>query len=131
MIIDVARLVVLIFGIVIAVLSIWGIYAPRRLIQIVKGVMEHDLGIHFAVLVRLVMGAALILVAAGTRFPGVFAVLGWITIVAAVALPIVGKDRLRRFIAWFDRSSPGLVRLWLIFGITFGGFLIYGVYWLN
>ena len=65
--------------------------------------MEHDFGMHVAVLARLAMGAALILVAADTRFPDVFAVLGWIAIVAAVALPVVGRQRLLKFIAWFDR----------------------------
>jgi len=34
----------------------WGIWAPRKFLQSVKGIMDKDWGIYFAVVVRLVLG---------------------------------------------------------------------------
>lgn len=127
MIVEVSQVVVLIFGIVVCALSAWGIYTPEKIVKSVKSVMDRDLGIHVAVIVRVLLGVALILAAEESRFPAVFLALGWIAILAAVIIAFVGRERLRRFIAWFDRFSPTLVRVWLLFGIAFGGFLIYGV----
>jgi hypothetical protein len=57
----------------------------------------------------------------------VFEILGWFAIVAAVVILFAGRDRLRRFVAWFEQSSPAMIRVWLLFGIAFGAFLVYGV----
>lgn len=127
MIVSVSQGVVLILGIVIGTLSAWGIYAPEKIIEFVKGALNRDLGIHVAVIVRVLLGVALILAAEESRFPVVFQALGWIAIFAAVIIAFLGRERLRRVIAWFDRFSPTLVRVWLLLGIAFGGFLIYGV----
>lgn len=127
MIVDVSQVVVLIFGIAICTLSVWGIYAPEKIVKFAKGVMNQDLGIHAAVIVRVLLGVALILAAGGSRFPAVFQAIGWIAIVAGAIIAFVGRERLRRFTAWFDRLSPIIIRIWLLFGMAFAGFLIYGV----
>ena len=114
-------------GVTVCVLSAWGIYAPNRLLKMVIGAMEKDWGIYLAVIVRLLLGLALILAAPESRFPSIFQILGWIAIGAAVGLVFVGRARLRRFIAWFGRFPQAVVRLWLVFGIAFGGFLVFGI----
>ena len=90
-------------------------------------VVDQDWGIYFAVVIRLVMGAALIVAAPVSRFPVVFELLGWIAIAAAVAIIFIGRERIAALIAWFVRRSAWLIRLWLLFGMIFGGFLIYGI----
>ena len=55
------------------------------------------------------------------------AILGWFGIVAAVIIVLAGRARLRRFVAWFEQSSQTMIRVWLLFGIAFGAFLVYGV----
>ena len=116
----------MIFGIIICALSVWGIYAPAKLIEMVKGLMAQDVGIPAAIVVRLVLGAALITAAAESRFPVVFQVLGSVAILAAIGLAIMGRARMRKFVAWLDRLATLFIRLWLLLGIAFGGFLIYG-----
>lgn len=118
--------IVWLFGVLVVLLSLWGIYSPGKLLSLVRGVMDRSTGLYAAVVTRLVLGLALILAAEGSRFPHVFQVLGWIAIVAAIGLLVIGQERLRRFIGWFDRLSPTLIRLWLLLGIVFGGFLVYG-----
>ena len=127
MTVSVSQAVVLVFGIVVGVLSIWGIIAPTRLISIVRSVMDRGFGIYAAVIARVLLGVALIIAAAESRFPTGFEILGWIAIAAAVGLAFIGRERLRKFIGWFDRFSPAQIRLWLVLGIVFGGFLVYGV----
>lgn len=127
MISSVSTPTVMLFGAVVLVLSAWGIAAPKRLIDLVRGVMDRDLGIYVAIIARVVLGLALLGAAQQSSFPQTFRVLGWIAIIAAVGLAIIGRDRVRRFVARFERLPAGFIRLWLIFGIAFGGFLIYGL----
>ena len=128
MVVTVSQIVVLVAGISLCMFAAWGIYAPKELLQSVKGMMDADWGIYFAVIVRLMLGVALIITAPGSRFPLVFQIVGWVAIVAGVAAVFLGRERLRRFTNWwFERFSPPGIRLWVLFAMAFGGFLIYGV----
>ena len=123
-----SQIVVLVAGIALCIFAACGIYKPEKVLQWVKWVMDEDWGMYFAVIVRLALGVALISAAPGSRFPSVFLVLGGIAIVAAVAGALMGRERLRRFTNWwFERFSPPTIRLWVLFAMAFGGFLIYGV----
>ena len=126
MILTGSHIVILVLGITVCALSAWGIYAPERLWKLV-GVMDQDWGIYAAVIMRLLLGLALIIAAPDSRFPLVFQGLGWIAIVAAMVLVFAGRERIRRFVAWLKRFSQATVRLWLMFGIAFGVFLIHGI----
>jgi len=128
MVIIVSQITVLVIGVTVIVLAGWGIFAPEKLMTLVASAMDKYWGIYIAVIVRLVLGAALVIVAPSSLFPIVFQALGVIAVVAAIALVLVGRERTRRFIAWWsERFSAQIVRLWLLFGVAFGGFLVYGV----
>lgn len=124
---EISQIVVLAFGVVICLVSLWGFVAPEKLWNLINGVMEKDWAIHVAVIMRLLLGAALIIAAPQSRFPGVMEVLGWIAIVAAIAILFMGRDRMKKFIAWFQRMTNTMVRVWLVFGFAFGAFLVYAV----
>jgi len=124
----VSQIAVLLIGVTVIVLAGWGMFAPEKLMTLVTSAMDKYWGMYVAVIVRLVLGAALIIVAPVSLFPVVFHVLGVIAIVAAIALVLMGRERVRRFIAWWsEQFSAPIIRLWLLFGIAFGGFLVYGV----
>lgn len=128
MLITVSLIVVLNMGIAICIFAAWGMYAPQRLMQLVKSVMDKEWIIYVAVIVRLLLGLALIIAAPGSRFPLIFLILGWVAIVAGVTIAFMGRERLRRLANWlFKRFSPLGIRLWLLFAMVFGGFLIYGI----
>ena len=123
-----SQITILIIGVMITVLAAWGVFAPAKLVGWVKSVMDQHWGIYVAVIVRLILGAALIIAAPASPFPAVFQVLGAIAILAGVGLVVVGREQIRVFITWlFDHMSDLFIRLSLLFGIAFGGFLIYGV----
>ena len=128
MLIVISQIVVLVIGVIVIVLAGWGIFAPQKLMTFVTSAMDKYWGVYIAVIVRLFLGAALIIVAPASLFPIVFQALGVIAIVAAIALVLMGRERIRRIIAWWsERLSLPIVRLWLLFGMAFGGFIIYGV----
>ena len=127
MIVSASEFIIIIVGIFVCALSTWGTLAPERLMKFVSKVMNQDWGIYTAVIVRLLLGLALIIAAPDSRFPLIFQALGWVAIFAAVALVSMGRSRIRRLLAFFERLSSLMIRVWLLFGIVFGGFLIYGV----
>ena len=123
----VSQVIVLILGITVFGLSAWGIYSPDSLVKMVTRAMNQIYGMYIAVIVRLLLGVTLIIVAPVSRFPTVFNVLGWIAIIAAGGLILIGQENVGRFVAWFERFSKSIIRLWLLLGMAFAGFLIYGV----
>lgn len=128
MVIFTSQVVVLIVAVTIIVMAGWGLYAPEKLMTLVTSTMDQHWGMYVAVAVRLALGAALVSVAPASMFPSLFEILGWITIAAAVALIVAGRARVRQFILWWaERFSAATIRLWLLFGIAFGGLLVYGV----
>jgi hypothetical protein len=127
MAISASYVLVLILGIIVLVLAARGMVSPGSLVSMVKNAMDQNYGMYLAVIVRLILGAALIIVAPVSRFPVAFNVLGWLTLIAAVGVIIVGRERIRGVIAWFAQLSNLMIRLWLMFGMAFAGFLIYGV----
>jgi len=81
----------------------------------------------FAVVMRLVMGAALIRTASISRFPLVFKIIGYIALAAAFIFLIIGHDRfisvMTTLIPYFENTGG-----WVgIFALAFGVFLIYGL----
>ncbi len=122
-----SQIAVLALGVVICAISLWAMVVPTNMMKLVSSVMDKDWGIYFAVIVRLLLGAALIIAGPGSHFPALFEIVGGIAIFAAVVIAIMGRERLRKFIGWFDRLSPAMIRTWLLFGIAFGAFLVYGI----
>ena len=127
MITSLASIVVRVLGAVIIAASLFGMVAPVSLIAAVRRVTRNPAGLGFAVGVRIVLGASLLTAAQVSDFPAAFTVLGWIAILAAIGLLILGRSRMSRLVAWVARWPSGAIRAALVFGLLFGAFLIYGV----
>ena len=119
--------IILLLGVVICVLSAFGVYAPIKLTNWVKSAWVKKPTFPFAVIVRLVMGLVLIFAAPGSKFPLFFEVLGGLFIVAAIVILVSGRDRTGRLLDWFERFPVWAIRLWCLPGVFFGAFLIYGI----
>lgn len=126
MIFSFARVVVQAFGALIVVASVWGMIWPQGLVRLVRRVASNTAGLGFAVGIRIVLGAALLTAAQVSRFPTTFTVLGWLAIVAAIGLLIMGRGRMAELVNWISRWSPTAIRAWLVVGLLFGAFLIFG-----
>jgi len=126
LIIDISRIVVQAFGVLIGVMSLWGLVVPSQLMGLVKRVVSKPAGMGFAVGVRILMGAVLLTTAQVAKFPMTFTVIGWIAILAAIGLLIMGQGRMQKLVDSVARWPTAMVRVWLVFGLAFGAFLIYG-----
>ena len=123
---EVSRVIVLLFGIAVCVVSAWAMLVPKMLRQLVTTTTDETWGYYFAAAVRVVLGLALIFAASGSRFPTAFQIVGWLALIAAVGLLIIGQERLRKLVDWFNALSDKIVRAWLVMAVAFGLFLIYG-----
>ena len=127
MIIAVAQSIILIVAVAVCAASAWGIFRADRLTGIVKDIMDKRWGMYIAVGVRVLLGTALIIAASGSRLPIVFMVIGSLSLLAAAVLPFLGRARIRALIGWIESRGSLLMRVWLVFGLLFGAFLIYGI----
>ena len=78
-----------------------------------------------AVIVRLVIGILLIAQSSQSRFPLAIEVLGWIFIVAGLALAAIGRSKFRKLMSWVLTKFKAFGRVAGGIAIVFGGFLVY------
>jgi hypothetical protein len=128
MTLTIARGIVLLAGVSLGALVLFGMIWPARMLRFVEQTLAAAWGIVFAVGIRLALGLALLVAAPVARYPLAFTVVAWIAIAAAVVGAALGRRRLQRFAQWWiDRFSPAGTRAWLIIALAFAAFLIYGV----
>ena len=118
--------IVLVFGLAITGLCIWGIFDPEKMMGLVLGVWNQPRGMALAIGTRLVLGSSLWLCAPISDYPTAFRVLGVIALLAAIGLPLAGRERVNRLIARGQKLPAGALRSWLLLGIVFGLFLVIG-----
>jgi len=78
-----------------------------------------------AVLVRLAVGTLLIIQARQSRFPLTIEVLGWVFVIAGIALALIGSTRFRRLLSWVLANLVAFGRIAGIVAIVFGGFIVF------
>lgn len=118
---------ILFFGVLIAFGSMILLIRPIIILNFFAKYGE-SISLHvFAVAVRLVAGAALIIGASGSRYPLVLLVLGWLFIIAALVLGVIGRARFKRIIKWARELAPRARYPAGVTGLLLGGFLIHAV----
>jgi len=78
-----------------------------------------------AVVVRLIIGALLISQSSLSKFPLAIEIIGWLSIVAALSLAVMGRHNFHRLMSWGLNIFKPFGRVGGIFAAAFGGFLIY------
>ena len=79
-----------------------------------------------AIIVRIIMGSALIYFAPYSKFPIAFRIFGTLGLVAAVGLVVMGWQRIDNIMQWIDKWPMWITRAWLLFGLSLGALLLYG-----
>lgn len=119
--------IILLFGIMIAIAGVMIIIKPENIFNLIRNNAE-SLSLHiFAVVVRLILGAALLTYAASSKYPFVIEVIGWISISAAIILGLIGRTRFKGLIAWALSFASSFGRVGGVFALLFGLFLMYAV----
>lgn len=118
------KLIVAGFGVLIVLVGLLGLVSPARFRALFER-MTSQTRFLAAIILRLGLGALLWIVADALRFPQLMRILAAISIIAAVGILIMGRERLDRLVDWWLARSDGLLRLSTFFAAAFGGFLVY------
>jgi hypothetical protein len=62
-----------------------------------------------------------------SKYPTAILILGWISIIAASVLGIMGRTKFKRLMSWALSLIPSFGRIGGFIAILFGGFLIHAV----
>lgn len=97
--------------------------------EVIFGYLRNNLdklSLHIlAVAVRLVIGVLLISQSNVSKFPFVIEILGWLSIVAAFILAVMGRRNFNRLMSWALSLSKSFGRVGGVIAAAFGAFLIY------
>ncbi len=119
--------IIILFATATIVAGIIIVINPETIFGLLRRKLE-SLGLHIlAVVVRIILGVALMMYATESRYPTAISILGWISIVAASVLGIMGRTNFKRLMSWALSLAPSFGRIGGLLAILFGGFLIYAV----
>ena len=119
--------IIIIFSTATIAAGILIVIYPETVFGLLRRKMD-SLGLHIsAVVVRLIIGAALVMYAAESRYPTAILILGWISIAAASVLGIMGRTKFIGLMSWALGLAPSFGRIGGLLAILFGGFLIHAV----
>lgn len=118
------KLIVAGAGVLIVLIGLLGLVSPARFRAVLERTTSQTRFLA-AIILRLGLGALLWIVADALRFSQLMRILAAISIIAAVGILIMGRERLNRLVDWWLARSDGLLRLSTFFAAAFGGFLVY------
>ena len=119
--------IVMLFGAATILAGIIIVINPESIFGLIRRKLD-SLGLHIlAVIVRIIIGVALIMCAAESKYPAAILILGWVSIVAASVLGIIGRTNFKRLMSWALSVAPSFGRIGGLLAILFGGFLIHAV----
>lgn len=118
-------LLIILFGILIIIAGAWLLIDPKMIMGFLASQHE-QLWIHcIAVVTRIVLGMALIMQSSVSRFPTIIEILGWLAIIAAIVLAVIGRGHFKRLMNWLLTGLKPYARFGGLISTVFGGFLIY------
>ena len=116
---------IIIFGALTLLAGIVIIINPEFIFGFLRKNLD-NLVLHIlAVVVRLVIGVLLIYQSNISKFPLVIEIIGWLSIVAAIIIAIMGRRNFNRLMSWALSLSKPLGRVGGVLAVAFGAFLIY------
>jgi len=116
---------ILVFGALILFAGIVMVINPETIFGFLRNSLDKPALHIMAIAVRVVLGALLILQSDVSRYPLVIEVIGWIAIVAAISLAVIGRRNFNRLMTWALSFAKPLGRVAGVFAAAFGAFLVY------
>jgi len=118
-------LLIILFGALTLFAGIVIVFNPEIIFGFLRNNLD-KLSLHIlAVVVRLVLGALLIYQSGISKFPIAIEIIGWLSIVAAISLAVIGSRNFKRLMSWALSLSKSFGRVGGIVAVVFGAFLIY------
>ena len=115
----------IVFGAIILAAGILIAVNPDTILSLFKESLEEKRLYILAITSRIVIGATLILLSNISKFPLSIGILGWLILIIAVVLLLMGHIRFTRLANWFLSKGVGVSYFAAPAAIALGGFLIY------
>lgn len=116
---------IILFGALTLLAGIVLLVSPETIFGILRTNVE-GLTVHvLAVVFRLILGALFIVQSGASGFPLAIEIIGWISIVAAVILTVMGRRNFVRLMSWALSLSKPLGRFGGVVAAAFGAFVVY------
>jgi hypothetical protein len=117
--------IIIIFGALTLVAGIVIVINPEVIFGFLRNNLDR-LELHIlAVVIRIVIGVLLIYQSSVSKFPLVIEIIGWLSIVAAIILAVMGRRNFNRLMSWALSLAKPLGRVGGVLAMAFGAFLIY------
>jgi len=114
--------IVALIGVLIVLIGLVGFVQPARFRSLIM-TTESQARFVFAIVIRLALGVLLWWLADELRHPHVMRILAVISVVAAFAVLIMGRERLDKLINWWLSRPDGLLRVSTMLAAVFGAYL--------
>jgi len=118
-------LVIIMFGGLTLSTGIIIIINPESIYGLLKKHIERLELQLLAILVRLLLGGLLLYLSGASRYPFAIEIIGWISIIAAMFLSIIGRDNFKRLMSWALSLKKPVGRIGGFIAVCFGAFLVY------
>ena len=112
-------------GLLISIAGIVVIVRPSRVSDVADRFSSTPAIKAGAILGRIAIGILLLLAAPDTRLPTFMTILGFLLIVAGVALAIMKEAWVNALVGWWADQSETILRIWGVLIALFGGVIIY------
>ena len=116
---------IIIFGALTLLAGIVIVINPEVIFGFLRNNLDKPVLHILAVVIRLVIGALLIYQSSISKFPLVIEVIGWLSIVAAIFLAVMGRRNFNRLMSWALSLVKPIGRVGGVLAVAFGAFLIY------
>jgi hypothetical protein len=117
-------LITSLMAVAIAALGVLGMTAPALLLEMAR-LLTTGTGLYGAAVLRVVFGVLLLLLAPGSRMPGIIRVIGFLIVVAGVLTPFFGVAA--GVFTWISAQDPRLIRAVAILPFALGLFIVYAI----
>ena len=119
-------LVAALSGLLIIAAGALGVVSPPRLLALVSR-SQSQRGLYVLAAIRVVIGVALFLAAAGSRAPAFLQIFGAIAVLAGVATPVFGVHRAQAILSWWALQPAVVLRLWCLVVVLLGAAVVWAV----
>ncbi|MCC6142473.1 MAG: hypothetical protein IT368_01580 [Candidatus Hydrogenedentes bacterium] len=116
--------IVVVFGMGVILMALMALMSPARLRDLILGWPSH-MRFYLALVIRLGAGMLFFIAAPHTRFPLAIGILGGLMIASGILVLAMGPRRLDVMIARLLPQQDGVVRMYAVLGMLFGGLLVY------
>ena len=120
------KLIAIGLSLVIAAFAAVGLVSPDGFLALLDRLVTPG-GLAFGAAFRIVLRAALWIVAEESRAPRTLRAVGALLVVAGIVIPLVGVDAFRGLAEVWRELGPAVIRVWAVLAMALGAALVYAV----